>query len=502
MAEARGSVMCNRTLHSLLVGMAEVPSVLDVTVHGLQPDSRQVRSGDAFIALAGSKGDAWAYVSQAIERGAVAVLLETSGETGCEERGGVLVVKVPGLSAQLGRIADRFYESPSAALHVLGVTGTNGKTSVTRYIEQLLNNLGVCTGQLGTLGYGLPDRLVPASHTTPDVVRVHRWLHDMKRDGARAVVMEVSSHALEQGRVDQVRFEGAVFTNLTRDHLDYHGSMEAYGAAKAKLFRHEGLRFAAINVDDPFGRQLATQLNGQCDVLRYSLHEATVELWLENLQTTPAGFKARVNGQWGVLDIEAPLMGSFNVSNVLAAMIPVLAMGHAPQRVAASVSHLTPAPGRLQPFMRDDGVRVVVDYAHTPDALSNALSALRPHVEGRLWCIFGCGGDRDTGKRPEMAAAAEALADRIVVTDDNPRTESPLRIVADIVKGFKQPERVVVEHHRAKAIADVLAQAVPGDVVLVAGKGHEDYQEIKGQRLPYSDIQTVNELLSPRRVAP
>ena len=493
--------MCNRTLHSLLTGIVDVPSVLDVTIHGLQSDSRCVRNGDAFMALAGSKGDAWAYVSEAIKRGAVAVLLETQDDQGCDEREGVLLVKVPGLSRRLGLIADRFYEAPSADMHVLGVTGTNGKSSVTRYVEQLLNDLGVRTGQLGTLGYGFPDKLVPATHTTPDVVRVHRWLKEMKREGAGAVVMEVSSHALEQGRVDDVRFEGAIFTNLTRDHLDYHGSMDAYGAAKAKLFQREGLSFAAINFDDPFGRQLATQVADHCDVMRYSLHESSVELWLEKLHTTPSGFTARVGGRWGLMDIAAPLMGSFNVSNVLAAMTAVLAMGHAPDRVAASVSRLTPAPGRLQPFMRDDGVRVVVDYAHTPDALSNALAALRPHVDGRLWCIFGCGGDRDAGKRPEMAAVAEELADLVVVTDDNPRTESPQQIVSDILKGFRVPAEVTVEHQRARAIANVLEQAAAGDVVLVAGKGHEDYQEVGAERLPYSDIQTVSELLAAKRAA-
>lgn len=489
--------MCSRTLQNLLSALVDVPSVLDVAVHGLTVDSRTVRRGDAFVALAGAGGDPWRFVADAIDRGAVAVLLESS-ESGCEERGEVLIVKVPDLRRHLGLIADRFFGSPSGELRVFGVTGTNGKSSVTTYIAQLLESLHCHCGQLGTLGYGFPGDLEAASHTTPDVVRVHGWLARLKDRGAKAVAMEVSSHALAQGRVDQVRFETGVFTNLTRDHLDYHGSMEAYGEAKGLLFSVPGLRFAVINIDDPFGLQLASRLEGSCDLVRFSLHEPDVELWLEGLKTEADGFRARVNGAWGSLEIGAALLGTFNVSNVLAAMGAVLAAGFPPARVAAAVASLKPALGRLQAFHAADGLQVVVDYAHTPDALANALDALRPHLEGKLWVVFGCGGNRDRGKRPEMARIAERLADAVVVTSDNPRDEAPETIITEIMAGFSAAGDVTVLADRRDAIAHALARAESRDLVLVAGKGHEDYQEISGRRHPYSDLETVETLVKGR----
>ena len=483
--------MCSRTLQSLLESMVEVPSVLDVTVHGLTIDSRRARRGDAFIALAGPGGDPWVYVADAIERGAVAVLLESNDVSGCDERGDTLIVKVPQLPERLGIIADRFFDFPSRDLRVFGVTGTNGKSSVTTYIAQILQGLDFPCGQLGTLGYGFPGELETASHTTPDVVRVQGILAGLRRKGAKAAVMEVSSHALDQKRVDQVRFEGAVFTNLTRDHLDYHGSMAAYAEAKSLLFAAPGLRFAVINMDDPFGRQLAAKLDDQCEVIRFSLHEAGIELWLEHLEMDAGGFRARVNGRWGALDIRSSLLGAFNVSNVLAAMGTVLAAGFAPDKVAAQISALTPASGRLQGFGAADGLQMVVDYAHTPDALDNALAALRPHVNGKLWVVFGCGGNRDRGKRAEMAKVAESRADRIVVSNDNPRDEAPEAIIEDIMAGFSKSAQVTVIADRALAIAQVAREAGSEDVVLIAGKGHEDYQEIQGTRHHYSDLETV-----------
>lgn len=483
--------MCSRPLQGLLESMVDVPSVLDVTVHGLSIDSRRVRQGDAFIALAGSTGDPWTHVAEAIEQGAVAVLLESRETAGCDERANTLIVKVPRLAERLGLIADRFFDFPSRDLRVFGVTGTNGKSSVTTYIAQLLQRLDFPCGQLGTLGYGFPGALEAASHTTPDVVRVQGLLAGLKRKGAKAAVMEVSSHALDQKRVDQVRFEGAVFTNLTRDHLDYHGSMAAYGEAKSKLFFTPGLRFAVINIDDPFGRQLAARLEGSCDVVRFSLHEASVELWLEHLEMDASGFRARLNGQWGELEIQSSLLGAFNVSNVLAAMGTILAAGFAPDKVAAQIASLTPASGRLQGFCAADGLQMVVDYAHTPDALGNALAALRPHVKGKLWVLFGCGGNRDRGKRAEMARVAQVQADRVLVTSDNPRDEAPETIIEDIMAGFSEPDRVTVISDRASAIAQVAKEAAGEDVVLVAGKGHEDYQEIQGTRHHYSDLETV-----------
>ena len=483
--------MCITSLSTLLQGIVAVPSVFDVTIHGLKTDSREVASGDAFIALSGAKTPADFYVDKAITAGATVILLETEQAGECAEHHGALIVPVAGLRGLVGRIADRFFEHPSQRLRLIGVTGTNGKTSVCQYVAQLLRETGTPCGILGTLGYGMPGSLQPATHTTPDAVQVNRVLSRIVKQEGRAAVMEVSSHALDQGRVDNISMTGAVFTNLTRDHLDYHGSMEAYGAAKARLFEREELHFSVINFDDPFGRQLFEQLEGKCDRVRYSLHEAQTELWLREFRPTDDGFEAEVDGEWGRFVIAVPLMGSFNASNVLAAMATVLTLGVPVDRVQQAVGRLAPPPGRLERFDGANGVRVVVDYAHTADALANALAALRPHVDGALICVFGCGGDRDTGKRPDMAREAEKLADRVVVTDDNPRSEHPEAIARDILAGFSDSAKVTVIHDRAEAIQSAIRSATPNDLVLIAGKGHEAYQEIAGQKYPFSDAEQV-----------
>lgn len=483
--------MCITSLSTLLQGIVAVPSVFDVTIHGLKTDSREVASGDAFIALAGAKTPADFYVDKAITAGATVILLETEQAGECAEHHGALIVPVAGLRGLVGRIADRFFEHPSQRLRLIGVTGTNGKTSVCQYVAELLRETGTPCGILGTLGYGMPGSLQPATHTTPDAVQVNRVLSRIVKQEGRVAVMEVSSHALDQGRVDNISMTGAVFTNLTRDHLDYHGSMEAYGAAKARLFEREELHFSVINFDDPFGRQLFEQLEGKCDRVRYSLHEAQTELWLREFRPTDDGFEAEVDGEWGRFVIAVPLMGSFNASNVLAAMATVLTLGVPVDRVQQAVGRLAPPPGRLERFDGANGVRVVVDYAHTADALANALAALRPHVDGELICVFGCGGDRDTGKRPDMAREAEKLADRVVVTDDNPRSEHPEAIARDILAGFSDSAKLTVIHDRAEAIQSAIRSATPNDLVLIAGKGHEAYQEIAGQKYPFSDAEQV-----------
>ena len=487
--------MCIASISTLLQGIVVVPSVFDVTVHGLQTDSRKVRAGDAFVALAGTGTPANHYLDQAIDAGATAVMLESDGPAECHEYREALIVPLPGLRDQLGRIATRFFEHPSRHLRVIGVTGTNGKTSVSHYIARLLQHSDMPCGILGTLGYGMPGQLQPATHTTPDVVQVSRVLRSIHEQGGRAAVMEVSSHALEQGRIDKLAMTGAVFTNLTRDHLDYHGTMEAYGNAKEKLFLREELHFAVINFDDPFGRQLYQKLEGRCDRLRYSLHEAQTELWVTRFEATADGFQASIDGLWGAFDIHVPLLGSFNASNVLAALATVLALGIPVTTAARACGWLSPPPGRLERFTSANGKQVVVDYAHTPDALANALAALRAHTPGKLICVFGCGGDRDRGKRAEMAREAEKFADQVIVTDDNPRNEEPQQIVADIIAGFSDKASYRVIHGRADAIAFAIDQANPADLVLVAGKGHEEYQEIRGQKMPFSDVEQVRECL-------
>lgn len=491
--------MCVKPLSVLLAGFAEVPSVLNLAVHGLSADSRQLRVGDAFVALKGSAGDPWRFVGDAIERGAVAVLLETDGETGCAEQGSALVVKVPQLSQHQGVLADRFFDSPSQALHVIGVTGTNGKSSVTRYIAAILNSAGLKTATLGTLGYGFDDELVEASHTTPDVISVHRWLHSFRQQGASAVVMEVSSHALDQGRVSKVHFEGAVYTNLSRDHLDYHGTMANYGAAKASLFTNTNLRFAVINADDQFGRELSERVSEGCHVWRYTTSvEADAELRLDHLRLTEDGFEAELITPSRVLPLASGLLGQFNACNIVAAAGAALALNIDSAVVAAAIRDISAPTGRLQRFGAPDGLRVVVDYAHSPDALETALQALAPHVTGELWCVFGCGGNRDSGKRPLMGEIAERLADRVVLTDDNPRREDPAAIVKDILGGMREPDRAHIEHDRATAIEYAVGQAASTDLILVAGKGHETYQERNGERRDFSDIETVKALMGQR----
>lgn len=490
--------MCMTSLNSLLSPIVDVPSVFDVTIHGLTADSREVKSGDAFIAISGATTPADRFVDDAIAAGAVAVLLESDSEEACYEHSGTLMVTVPELKKHLGAIADRFYGSPSRELDVIGVTGTNGKTSVTYYLSQLLTFAGHTCGIIGTLGYGVGGMMSAATHTTPDVVTINRALRRIRVSGGKAVAMEVSSHALDQGRVNDVHIRGGIFTNLTRDHLDYHGSMEDYGQAKSLLFRRDGLEFAVLNFDDPFGRQLYEQLDGECDRIRYSLHESETELWLRHLQAHADGFDAIVDGTWGEMTLTAPLMGTFNVSNVLAAVATAMQLGLSRSDIEAGARRLVPPPGRLESFAGASGIRVVVDYAHTPDALHNALEALKPHVEGQLWCIFGCGGDRDAGKRPEMAAVAERFADRIVVTDDNPRGEAPEAIVDQIMAGFSRADRATVIHDREAAIREAVFEAESGDVVLVAGKGHETYQEISGERFDFSDAGVVRQALVDR----
>ncbi len=488
--------MCITSLSTLLQDIETVPSVFDVTIHGLQTDSREVGMGDAFVALSGARTPADHYVDDAIAAGATVVLLEVDQPAECREYQGALVVPVTGLRGKLGRIADRFYEHPSHRMRVLGVTGTNGKTSVTHFIASLLGETGSPCGLIGTLGNGLPGRLKASTHTTPDVVHVNRELARILAQGGRSAAMEVSSHALDQGRLDGLAMTGAVFTNLSRDHLDYHGSMEEYAAAKAKLFRREELHFSVINYDDPFGRQLYEQLEGQCDRVRYSLHEAQTELWMTRFEPQAHGFTAQVDGQWGRFEVFAPLLGAFNASNLLAAMATALTLGVPVERVCQAAEKLVAPPGRLESFTGAGGVQVVVDYAHTPDALANALTALRSHVSSRLICVFGCGGDRDTGKRPEMARVAEELADSVLVTDDNPRSEDPALITDQIVAGLSSPEQARVIHDRAEAIHQAISMAGDGDIVLVAGKGHETFQEIAGQRVPFSDVEQVRHALS------
>lgn len=467
-------------------------------IRELTLDSRAVKAGDLFLAIPGSRSDGRDHIADAIGRGAAAVAYESEGAPQMSDSAAQLL-PVKGLAQQLSAIAGRFYGEPSRGLHLVGVTGTNGKTSVSQLIAQALDLLGERCGLIGTLGVGFYDALESGKHTTPDPLAVQATLARLKQAGARAVSMEVSSHGLEQGRVAALDFDVAVFTNLSRDHLDYHGSMEAYAAAKAKLFAWPQLKCRVINLDDAFGRQLAADF-AESRLIGYSLENPAAYLYCPEARFSNDGIAARIVSPQGAGLLRSPLLGRFNLSNLLAVVGALLGLNYPLDEILAVMPQLQGPVGRMQRLGGGAQPLVVVDYAHTPDALEKVLQALRPHVQGELLCLFGCGGDRDRGKRPLMAQIAETLADRVLVTDDNPRTEEPAQIFADIRAGFAQSEAVQFLHGRGEAIAQLIAGAKVSDVVVLAGKGHEDYQEIHGERLHFSDLEEAAKALAAREV--
>jgi UDP-N-acetylmuramoyl-L-alanyl-D-glutamate--2,6-diaminopimelate ligase len=458
----------------------------DPLIRELALDSREVRPGDLFLAVPGSTVDGRQHIADALARGAAAVAYEVQGATVLPLTDAPLI-PVRGLAGQLSRIAGRFYSEPARHLRVIGVTGTNGKTSVTQLIAQALDLLGMPCGLIGTLGSGFHGELKSGRMTTPDAVKVQATLADLRKAGARAVAMEVSSHALEQGRVAALDFAIAVFTNLSRDHLDYHGSMQAYADAKARLFAWPTLRARVINLDDALGRDLANR-PGLSRVIGYSLDDPAAGLFCRDVRFDDHGVSATLLTGQGTFSLRSSLLGRFNLSNLLAAIGALVAMDYPVDEILKIVPKLQGPEGRVQRLGGGDRPLVVVDYAHTPDALEKILEALRPHASGKLLCLFGCGGDRDRGKRPLMARVAEDLADEVIVTDDNPRSEAPAAIFDDIRPGFTRLEQVRFVPGRGAAIAQAIAQAKAGDVVVLAGKGHEDYQEILGERQPFSDL--------------
>jgi UDP-N-acetylmuramoyl-L-alanyl-D-glutamate--2,6-diaminopimelate ligase len=462
-----------------------------VKVTSLCADSRAVKPGDVFVAMRGHRVDGRAFVADAVARGAVAVLNETGKEVEAE----VPVLAVPDLAALSGEIAHLVYGRPSERLWMAGVTGTNGKTSVSQWIAQAMELFECPCAIIGTLGNGFPGRLSESPNTTPDAITLHRLLAGFLGQGAVACAMEVSSIGLDQHRVAGIHFDVATFTNLTRDHLEYHGSMENYAAAKGKLFEQAGLAAAVVNLDDPFGAELDEKLAGRMRIIGYTLGSKVSRgetLAARDLSMSGAGITFMLNG----VPCSAPLVGRFNASNLLAVIGSLLAGEEELEDIAAVLPRLTPPPGRMQIVGGDDLPLIVVDYAHTPDALEKALATLRETAAargGKLVCVFGCGGDRDAGKRPLMGAIAESLADRVLVTSDNPRSESPEAIVDDIDRGMKaRPE---IEIDRAQAIRRVVREADARDVILLAGKGHEPYQEIMGVRHPFSDVDHAREVL-------
>jgi UDP-N-acetylmuramoyl-L-alanyl-D-glutamate--2,6-diaminopimelate ligase len=482
------------SLNWLLDGIASVPAN-DAQIADLAIDSREVRTGCLFFALRGRRSHGLVFAAEAAARGASAVLWEPGPDVQAPVLPAALfAAPVVDLHKLVGRIADRFFKWPSSHLRIVGITGTNGKTTSAFLTAQCLTRLKHDAAYVGTIGWGRIGALETPTHTTPDAVSVHRMLAQLKARGVREVAMEVSSHALDQGRVDGVRFHSAAFTNLTRDHLDYHSSMREYGEAKERLFAVQDLKHVIINIGDEFGRRLAQRLAGRAPVTAVwigargdswlaqgSLHAREIALNLH-------GVSMDLDGSFGALHLSTKLLGRFNAENALVVLGCLLSLGIPLPEAAEALAECSAPPGRMEMIEPAPAGKplAVVDYAHTPDALAKALSALREHCRGVLWCVFGCGGDRDAGKRPIMGAVADELADQIIVTDDNPRSEDPQVIVRAITEGIKsRPLRVI--HDRGAAIAAALNGAGAADIVLIAGKGHEAYQIYGATRRDFSD---------------
>ena len=496
----------NRLLSELTAGLVAVPDTL--VVRDVTLDSRAASPGSLFLACHGRTNHGLKFAQQAVALGASAILYEDTPDAGQAKPdlgSDIFVAAVPNLSQHVGTIADRFFGAPSAAVTVVGITGTNGKTTCAWLLAQALQHCARPAAYMGTLGFGVPPSMTPTEHTTVDAVSVHRQLAALRSLGAECVCMEVSSHAIDQERVGAVRFNTAAFTNLTRDHLDYHGTMEAYAAAKARLFEWPSLANRVINVDDAFGAQLATQLSPGRLVVTSRLSTAPVasprhaeQVRAVRVIAQSAGLAIEIESSWGNTGFTVPLVGDFNVDNVLTVLAVLLAWNIPLPEAAAAIGNCSAPSGRMELFGGNaSSPLAIVDYAHTPDALAKALQAARRHCRGQLRVVFGCGGDRDVGKRPLMGRVCAELADDVIVTDDNPRTEDPARIVADILAGMAQPgaepvRTITVEHDRARAIQIALRRSGPGDVVLIAGKGHEDYQIYGTVRRPFRDQSVVS----------
>jgi UDP-N-acetylmuramoyl-L-alanyl-D-glutamate--2,6-diaminopimelate ligase len=473
------------TLVDLLKDFMDTSGCPSVSVTGVALDSRLVVPGDLFIAVKGTQTDGAQYIAQAIEKGAVAILLE---QNMVSADWAVPVIALPELSEYVSDIAGVFYGQPSQQMPVTAITGTNGKTTCSQLLAQLFELLGESSGFIGTLGYGLSGNGLNTKDTgltTPDAVSVQRILAELKDAGAKRIAMEVSSHSLVQRRIAGLQIDTAVFTNLTRDHLDYHGNLNSYAAAKARLFAMTGLKNAVINIDDNVGRLILVNLDPLVNGISYSVENHSADIHCDRISISASGIDAEVVTPWGRGQLKSSLLGKFNLANLLAVIGAAGMQGFALDKILQAAASLTAVSGRMELVDANVLPVVVIDYAHTPDALEKALQALRNHCQGELWVVFGCGGDRDIGKRAEMGKVADHRADNIVVTSDNPRTESPEKIIDQVLLGITRDVSVVVD--RRDAIRTAIKDAQPNDVILIAGKGHEDYQILGAQRLPFSD---------------
>ena len=494
------------SLNKLLAGFANSALIIDTEVCGLANDNRKVKPGYLFFACRGLSVHGKDFISAAIAAGATAIALETdSVEEALEisvKHGSIPVIAINDLSDKLGFIASRFYDDPSKQFSLIGITGTNGKTSVAHLTAQCLNSKQHACGVLGTLGAGVWGNVQAIQHTTPDALELQYWLFKMHQQSAAYVAMEVSSHGLDQGRVNACQFDVAVFTNLTRDHLDYHGDIQSYGNSKLKLFKRPELTKVVVNLDDPYTNTIISNLSSHVDVVGITLNpglkvEGVKVVSAMNICMGQLGLEFDISSPWGDAHLQSHLLGDFNVSNLLSVLAVALLLDFPLQDVVEKLSNVRAPAGRLESFGSDESPLVVVDYAHTPDALEKVLLTLQAHAKGKLFVLFGCGGDRDQGKRAKMGALAEKIADVVWLTDDNPRTEKSQRIIEDILVGIKNPQLITVNTDRRGAIEGIISAANSADdIVLIAGKGHEDYQIIGNERIDFSDRELVAQLVS------
>ncbi len=485
----------------LLDGFCEFDPADDCFLTGIKSDSRLVENGDLYLACPGLNTKGSEFIEDAISAGACAVVVER--EAGQKVSiNSVPVIETENLNEKVGYIADRFYGSPSAHMNLIGVTGTNGKTSIAHITANVLSRFrNRDAGLIGTLGTGTREKMTAGINTTPDAISIQKSLAEFRSKGTEDVVMEVSSHGLNQARVAGVNFNIGVFSNLSHEHLDYHGDMASYAAAKRQLFLCESMTAAVINIDDDYGKKLSAELQDRMQVINYGLVHESEGSHLET-QVRGAVSKAQiacliveVESPWGRGVINSRLTGEFNAENLLASLSAACLSGVGFEEVLQHLSATEGIPGRMESFSNANSAQVIVDYAHTPDALEKSLRSLRQFEFDKLICVIGCGGDRDASKRPEMGRIAEKYADRVIFTNDNPRSEDPNKIIEAMLAGTQQANCVNVILDRSLAIADAIENAGESDVILIAGKGHETYQEIQGSRLPFSDRQLVRNIL-------
>lgn len=492
-------------LSTLLEGLSPHSIEMDYDIHGLSLDSRQIKPQDLFIAIKGTHLNGQKYISDAISRGAKAILIDSDSSADlCPQYEQALLIPIPQLKNKIGLIAARFYHHPAKQLRMIGITGTNGKTSCTHFIAQVLQALQIRCGMIGTLGSGFYGELTELGLTTPDAITLQKILHEFLMQNAQAVAMEVSSHSIDQGRIYGIEFETAIFTNLTQDHLDYHKDMQTYATVKRKFLAEIPNKHLIINADDDYGRKWINELAAYKSVFAYSTqgpfsNNCKIQsIYAHEIELSLQGINAYIYSPWGEGNLFLPLIGQFNLSNALAVLAALCLYGIPFQKILNEFLHLRSVPGRMQLFSELGKPLVVVDYSHTPDSLEKALESLRKHTEGKLMCVFGCGGERDQGKRPLMGKIAERFADVVIVTNDNPRHENPKIIADEILQGFSHPERVLVELDRSQAIRNSIQCASSKDCILIAGKGAERYQQIGDDKLPFDDAEKVSSYLNNR----